>query len=98
MKGFSTWTKAERVSLPPKPPPMRLTRDTILCIGTPSTPCSVTWCFVGACGMQGYVFRLHFNCNCKVSMHVNKNLCIDTLWQVAHAGTWDVCASPKQLA
>src|SRR4051794_34528274 len=31
---------------------MRLVRDTILCMGTPSTPCSVTWCLVGACGSQ----------------------------------------------
>lgn len=43
------WMKADRVSLPPKPPPMRLVRDTILCIGTPSTVCSCTWCFVGHC-------------------------------------------------
>ena len=38
-----------RVSLPPKPPPMRLTRATTLCAGTPVTLATSLCVLVTAC-------------------------------------------------
>jgi len=48
---IAAFTNAGRDSLPPNPPPMRFVCTTTLCMGMPSTPCTVTWCFAGACSL-----------------------------------------------
>jgi len=41
--------KADLVSFPPNPPPMRLVLQTTFENGRSRTPATVAWCFWGAC-------------------------------------------------